>query len=69
MFELIDLDPAVMVQESEYWRLLGYPAGHAPDGRARELADWARGWYAAHGRPWIYAREADSTEPNGDASR
>ena len=29
-----------------------------PEGRAAELAAWARRWYAEHGRPWVYVREA-----------
>ncbi|HVV01174.1 MAG TPA: hypothetical protein VHH88_07400 [Verrucomicrobiae bacterium] len=56
MIEFFDSQPDVEVLESEYLRLLGFPAGHSLDGRARELADWARQWYAAHGKPWIYAR-------------
>src|SRR5260370_16244979 len=35
------------------------------DGRGRELTDWALGWYAEHGRPWIYAREAGSVGTGG----
>src|SRR5688572_7688194 len=58
MFEFRDQPSQVKVQESEYLRLLGYPARHQLEGRARELFDWAREWYAAHGRPWIYAAEA-----------
>jgi hypothetical protein len=50
--------PEVDVQLAEYTRLLGYPRGWVLDGRARELADWARAWYRSHGRPWVYAREA-----------
>jgi hypothetical protein len=50
----------VNVVPEEYARLLGYPRGHAFEGRARELADWARSWYAEHGRPWFYARQARS---------
>jgi hypothetical protein len=58
MFELIDRQPEIVVPESEYKRLLGYPADHPLEGRARELADWAREWYARHGQPWIYAGDA-----------
>lgn len=50
----------VDVAPDEYTRLLGYPRGHVLEGRASELADWARAWYAEHGRPWFYARQADS---------
>ena len=63
--EWIDVHPEVAVQDAEYQRLLGYPRGHVLDGRARELADWARQWYAGHGRPWVYAREAQSARTDG----
>ena len=62
MFELIDPHPPVNVQEAEYRRLLGYPKQHVPDGRARELADQARAWYAENGKPWIYARQTSGLE-------
>ncbi len=62
MFELTDTSPNLDIQESEYFRLLGYPRSHVPDGRARELADHAGQWYAANGRPWIYARQIDGLE-------
>jgi len=60
MLELIDTNPALDVQESEYHRLLGFPRNHRVDGRSRELAEWAGQWYAEHGRPWLYARQADA---------
>jgi hypothetical protein len=56
MIELVDTLPDVNVQPAEYKRLLGYPRERVLSGRARELADWARGWYATSGRPWVYAR-------------
>ncbi len=56
MIELVDDTPDVNVPPAEYARLLGYPRGHVLEGRARELADMAVGWYAEHGQPWIYAR-------------
>jgi hypothetical protein len=62
MFELLDTRPDVRVQESEYQRLLGYPDDHALEGRALELAQWARGWYAQNGRPWIYVHETPPFE-------
>lgn len=49
--------PDVNVPEIEYLRLLGYPADHQPEGRARELMHWARAWYGGHGRPWMHQRE------------
>jgi hypothetical protein len=57
----------VSVSPEEYVRLLGYPRGWVLEGRARELADWAREWYAKNGRPWFYARQAESFEINGDS--
>ena len=62
MIELADTAPDVSVQPAEYRRLLGYPPDHELSERARELADWARAWYADNGRPWIYAREAEGVE-------
>ncbi|MGB0062905.1 MAG: hypothetical protein WBP85_00540, partial [Terracidiphilus sp.] len=55
------------VQEAEYVRLLGFPRGWVLEGRARELADWARDWYAQYGRPWMYARQAEQFEIAGDS--
>ncbi|MEO7676588.1 MAG: hypothetical protein ABIV39_07505, partial [Verrucomicrobiota bacterium] len=46
------------MQESEYSRLLGYPRHHAVGERPRELARWARDWYAENGHPWIFAKAA-----------
>jgi hypothetical protein len=65
MFELIETKPDVTVQESEYTRLLGYPKQHVLAGQPRDLADRARQWYAANGRPWIYVRQADHLELAG----
>jgi len=62
MFELIEAHPPVNVPEAEYQRLLGYPKAHSPTARSLELAASARQWYAANGRPWIYAREVAGLE-------
>jgi hypothetical protein len=62
MVELIDKHPDVNVLEAEYVRLLGYPRGYLLEGKPRELAQWARAWYQAHGHPWIYARKVDRLE-------
>ncbi len=59
--------PSVDVQEDEFVRLLGYPRGWALEGRARELANWAREWYAQYGRPWMYARQAEQLEIAGNS--
>jgi hypothetical protein len=50
----------VHVLPEEYIRLLGYPRGWELEGRAAELAEWARAWYAEHGRPWFYVRQAET---------
>lgn len=59
--------PGVEVRPEEYVRLLGYPRGRVLEGRAEELANWAKDWYAAHGKPWIYARQAANFEISGDS--
>ncbi|MFP5230444.1 MAG: hypothetical protein ACLGXA_22740 [Acidobacteriota bacterium] len=59
-FELAEERVAVSVQPEEYVRLLGYPRGYVLEGRALELAEGARAWYAERGRPWIYARPAET---------
>lgn len=58
MIHLTDVAPDVTVLPAEYQRLLGYPNGRVLEGRALELADDARQWYARHGKPWIFARES-----------
>ncbi|HKI68526.1 MAG TPA: hypothetical protein VKA67_02990 [Verrucomicrobiae bacterium] len=69
MLEFFDPHPDVNVQESEYRRLLGYPNQHELAERSRELADWARQWYAENARPWVYAREAGRLEIANDELR
>jgi hypothetical protein len=59
VIEIRDTSPDVVVEPAEYTRLLGYPRGWTLDGRAKELGDWARDWYAHHGHPWTYARNVD----------
>jgi hypothetical protein len=56
----------VNVLPEEYARLLGYPRGFVVEGRALELAEWARDWYAKNGRPWVYARQAETFAIEGD---
>jgi hypothetical protein len=65
MIELAERSPEVEVPEAEYRRLLGYPPDFVPGDRSRELAAGARAWYARHGRPWIYAREAGDLAIDG----
>src|SRR5437868_3242073 len=59
MTEFLDLRPDINVKEAEYKRLLGFPPDYVFNGRVRELADWARKWFAENGQPWIYARQTD----------
>jgi len=66
MYELIDINPDVNVEEAEYIRLLGYPRGHSLEGRPKELAQWAREWFRQNGQPWVYARKVDRFEIDGD---
>ncbi|MEZ5277777.1 MAG: hypothetical protein R3F07_15455 [Opitutaceae bacterium] len=58
MIEKLDLNPTVSVPEPEFRRLLGYPEGEEPGDRAKVLAQATREWYANHGDPWVYLREA-----------
>lgn len=58
--ELAATPAEVNVLPSEYTRLLGYPRGWVLEGRPLELAQGARDWYARHGHPWLYARQAES---------
>src|ERR1700683_1202517 len=62
MFSFTEIQPRLNVLEAEYLRLLGFPPGHQPGERPRELADWARQWYAENGRPWIFAKRAGGLE-------
>ena len=67
--QIFDAAPRVDVDPAEYTRLLGFPRGHVLEGRVLELASWARDWYAANGRPWVYARASDDLAISGDAIR
>lgn len=60
--EFHDTSPAIHVQEADYLRLLGFPRGHAPEGRSRELVETTRRWFAEHGRPWMVARSAGGVD-------
>ena len=67
ILELADSRPEVLVLTEEYVRLLGFPKGWRLEGRALELADWARDWYAKSGRPWFYARQAENVRISDEA--
>lgn len=69
MYSFTEIKPRLNVLEAEYLRLLGFPAGHELGERPRELADWARRWYAENGRPWIFARSAGGLEIKDDKVR
>ena len=69
MTEWVETQLHVDVEPAEYVRLLGYPAGFELDGRARELAEGARSWYAEHGRPWLYGREIQGAAEGGATVR
>ncbi|WED65046.1 hypothetical protein PXH66_22075 [Synoicihabitans lomoniglobus] len=56
--ETLLTDFTVDVPRAEYHRLLGYPPGHQPDERIDALIHLTTAWYATHGEPWIYLREA-----------
>jgi hypothetical protein len=62
MNELMDGAPRVDVQESEFKRLLGYPPDHEIGARVKDLIDSTGRWYAENGRPWVYARRAETVE-------
>ncbi len=62
MIELHDTQPETNVQETEYKRLLGYPRHYVLTDQPRELANWARSWYAENGKPWIYARQTEELD-------
>ena len=62
MNELIDTNPDINVRDSEYKRLLGYPPNYELEGRAKELAGWARQWYMENGKPWVYAVKTDELD-------
>ena len=69
MIELVDTFPDTSVQAAEYKRLLGFPRERVLEDRSRELSEWARDWYAANGKPWVYARQVESLKiTNGSIS-
>lgn len=62
MFTFTETQLPIEIQEAEYVRLLGYPKTRTLEGRACELADAARKWFAENGRPWICAQEVSPLE-------
>jgi len=61
MIAFCETRPDINVTTPEYVRLLGYPRGWTLEGRALELAEGAREWYAEFGRPWVVAQEAENS--------
>ena len=53
--------PDAQVDDREYITAARFSPRPRLEGRALELAQWARTWYAAHGRPWVYARQSSSS--------
>src|SRR5262245_29574638 len=54
--EWLDNNPLVDVPQADFLRLLGYPRNHEPSGRAVELIQWARDWFADNANSWVFAR-------------
>lgn len=52
---------AADVPEREYRRLLGLPREADMSEDLRGRAEWARGWYASQGRPFVAARRVEVT--------
>lgn len=69
MLEFFDSSPDVNVLESEYTRLLGYPADRVLEGRSLEIAEMTRAWYSENGSPWVYAREVSGLDLQSDTIR
>ena len=67
--ELATAHVEINVAPEEYARLLGFPRGWTLEGRAQELANWAREWYGQNGRPWVYARQVEELAIAGDSIR
>ena len=57
-----------VVSDAEFKRLLRVPADFAFTGVMAENAAWVRGWYAAHGRPWLRATGAGSCRVDGQVT-
>ncbi len=69
MIDLAGVAANVQVPPAEYNRLLGYPRSAELSERAAELTEWARGWYAQQGHPWVSARQAEIGEVRSFSSR
>ncbi|MGH8020970.1 MAG: hypothetical protein ACREIA_22340 [Opitutaceae bacterium] len=45
-----------VVRDADFKRFLRFPPRRILEGPLAENAAWARVWFAAHGRPWFFAR-------------
>lgn len=66
---ILQLDPAQVVREiepAEFNRVLGMPRARELDGMLAERAEWARAWYAQHGRPYLRGRRHGIVELTAD---
>ena len=57
-----------VVTDGEFRRLLRVPRDFAFKGQLAENAAWVRAWYAAHGRPWLWARAAATGGVEGEVT-
>lgn len=57
---------AAAVDPANYQRLLGLPRHRTLEGLLAERAQWARGWYAQHGQPYLHAQRHEITELGED---
>lgn len=55
-----DPNPSFTVPDGEFKRLLGFPPHYELGEHVKNLAGWARDWFAAKGRPWVFSRRVDS---------
>jgi hypothetical protein len=66
---VVPLEPeqvAALVEPEQFKRLLGIPRGRELEGQVAERAEWARAWYASHGRPYLKARRHPIAEIGPD---
>ncbi len=69
---ILAIDPAQVAGEidpAELSRLLGMPRERPLEGLLAERAEWARDWYARHGKPYLTARRHEIAAIDQDAVR
>jgi len=57
-----------VVSDAEFKRLLRVPPEFEFTGQMGENAAWVRDWYAAHGRPWLWASAVESCAVAGEVT-